>query len=107
MNGPIGPCRRNLKFAKRRSRSANQSLYSASVIRERNTRARPTLAVRGTGRAASSSPSPLAGEGGREPASAGERSGEGFPADGSAASAPSPAPPPSPPPPSPPTPHAS
>src|SRR3984893_19066851 len=99
MKEPIGTCRRILKFAKRRSRSANQSLYSASVIGERNARARPMVAVRGTGRAADSSPSPLVGEGGREPSdrrkarSDGERAGGGVP---SAACCPSASPPPPP-----------
>src|SRR5262245_45278911 len=63
MNGPSGTCRRNLKLANRRSRKANQSLRSASVICERNARAR-VVASDGLGaREACSLPSPPAGEG--------------------------------------------
>src|SRR5262245_43720702 len=62
-NGPSGTCRRNLKLANRRSRKANQSLRSASVICERNARAR-VVASDGLGaREACSLPSPPAGEG--------------------------------------------
>src|SRR6185295_17283281 len=86
--GPIGTCRRNLKFAKRRSRIANQSLRSASVICERNVRARDAAFDAGTGRAACSLPSPLAGEGG-EPRSG--EPGEGFPSRDSREETPSPA----------------
>src|SRR5262245_62784985 len=94
INGPTGTCRRNLKFAKRRSRNANHSLRSASVIRARNARAREVVADGTVGRAADSVPSSLAGEGGRERS---ERPGEGFlaklpsPASRLRRSAPSPA----------------
>src|SRR5262245_55311086 len=63
MNGPSGTCRRNLKLANHRSRNANQSLRSASVICERRARAR-VVATDGLGaREACSLPSPPAGEG--------------------------------------------
>src|SRR5262245_447388 len=63
MKGPSGTCRRNLKLANRRSRNANQSLRSASVICERNARAR-VVASDGLGsREACSVPSPPVGEG--------------------------------------------
>ena len=67
----MGACRRNLKPANLRSRSAYHSLRPASVMRRRKARARARLRK---SRSTKIFPSPLAGEVGRERS---ERTGEG------------------------------